>query len=393
MNENIEITPQDTIMIKNLVIRIENREEFKNHLKFLHSLIDICEGDSYVNSVCYLFLMLIFEEICRFCKKHNDRGSLVRLFLRIQFIKFPKELINFRQYKSMLIKYFPFYMMKNLSFLNQEDPIEDIIEKHKQFTQLFEKTSRKTQIDGVDINLINPLDVITCSKMELLLTTETADLEHIFDMLRLEIEIWENFINQISNFDKHQRKSYQSMLRSVIFHHLLARLPNLKTEHKKIVTGNFLHNLCIRNDELVKLVLSQAFDVELIDSAVKYVEWFHVCLLYCDSLLGSNNASKKLHFYYRLLVATIKKYPVKISQDVARTLITKHFPYVELNPEENQVVIECVKTIIQAFPKLEEEKNILIGHYKKIQKELCPFDITYIYIDRLTKELEKITAS
>lgn len=389
MKENIEITPSDTDMIKNLVIKIENREEFKKHFKFLDSLAAMCNTEDNVNSICYLFLMLIFEEISKFCKKHNDRGNLVRLFLKIQFIRFPKELINFRQYKCMLIKYFPFYMMKNLSFLNQQDPIADIIIKHNEFTSLFEKTSKKTQIDGLDINLINPLDAITSAKMKELLASDSADLEHIFEMLRLEVEIWENFINQVSNFDKHQRKSYQSMLRSVIFHNFLKKFPSMKAK-KMILMGNFLHNLCIRNDELVKLILNQGFSVDLIDHAVKYIEWFHVCLLYCDTLLSNKIASKKLHFYYRLLVSTIKKYPARISKDVARNLIVNHFPYVELNPEENQVVLECVTTMIQAFPSLEEEKRFLISRYKSVQKELCPFDITYIYIDRLTKDLDKI---
>lgn len=389
MNENIQITPKDVQMIDNLVLKIENNDEFKNHIVFLESLVQMCKRKKNVNSICYLFLMLIFEEICKFSKKINDRASIVKLFLKIQFIKFPKSLTSFRQYKSLLIKYFPFYMMKNLSFLNPEDPIKDIVQKHKEFIKLFAKSSKQTQIDGIKINLINPLDAISSTKMEALIVTETENLENLFDMLRLEIEIWENFINQISNFDKQQKRSYQSMLRSIIFHSFLEKLPKLKKK-KKTILGNFLHNLCIRNDQLVKLILSQGFDIKYIKYAVEYIDWFHVCLVYCDQLLSNITSSKKLHFYYRLLTATVKKYPARISKDVARNLILNHFAYVELNPEENKVVLESVKTLIQAFPSLNEEKKYLIKHYQKIQKELCAFDISYIYIDRLTKELEKI---
>ena len=130
------------------------------------------------------------------------------------------------------------------------------------------------------------------------------------------------------------------MLRSVIFQSLLKMMPRLKGKKKKLLhIGNFLHNLCIRNDELVKLILNQGFDVELIKYAVEYIDWFHVCLVYCDQLLSNTKSSKKLHFYYRLLTATIKKYPARISKDVARNLIMNHFAFVELNPEENQVVL------------------------------------------------------
>jgi hypothetical protein len=131
--------------------------------------------------------------------------------------------------------------------------------------------------------------------------------------------------------------------------------------------------------------------VDLIKYAVKYIEWFHVCLVYCDQLLVNTKSSKKLHFYYKLLTEVIKKYPARIAKDVARNLIMNHFAFVELNPEENHVVLQSVNSLIQAFPSLNEEKKYLIQHYKKIQKDLCPFDISFIYIDRLTKELEALT--
>lgn len=122
-----------------------------------------------------------------------------------------------------------------------------------------------------------------------------------------------------------------------------------------------------------------------------YIEWFHVCLMYSDLLIGNTKNTKKLHFYYRLLTTAIKKYPVQVSKDVARNLILNHFSYVELNPDENSVVLDSIKNILEAFPSLVQEKNFLIQHYKKIQNTLCTFDISYIYIDRLTKSLEELS--
>ena len=110
----------------------------------------------------------------------------------------------------------------------------------------------------------------------------------------------------------------------------------------------------------------------------------------CDSLLAQAFETKKLHFYYRLLTATIKKYPAQIGKDVARNLIVGHFAFVELNPEENQVILESIKVLLETFPSLETERLFLIQHYREIQKGLCTFDISYIYIDRLTRELEKM---
>lgn len=100
MTDNLEVTPNDSEMISNLVIRINDKSELENHVRFFYGLVEICRLDYYVNSLCYLFLMLIFEEICLFCKKINDRKLLVKLFLEIQFVRFPKELTNFKQYKK-----------------------------------------------------------------------------------------------------------------------------------------------------------------------------------------------------------------------------------------------------------------------------------------------------
>jgi hypothetical protein len=179
--------------------------------------------------------------------------------------------------------------------------------------------------------------------------------------------------------------------RSIIFHSFLKLFGKLKKKKQKVTLGIFLQNLCIHNDDLVKLILNQGFDDSLVTDAVEYIDWFHVCLLYCDFLLGNTMDSKKLHFYYKLLTQTIKKYPVQISKDVARNLIVNHFAYVELKPEENQVVFDSIRTILETFPSLDQERQFLIQHYRTIQKDLCVFDISYIYIDRLTKELEKIT--
>ena len=54
-------------------------------------------------------------------------------------------------------------------------------------------------------------------------------------------------------------------------------------------------------------------------------------------------------------------------------------------------MLDSIKNILEAFPSLVQEKNFLIQHYKKIQNTLCTFDISYIYIDRLTKSLEELS--
>lgn len=167
-------------------------------------------------------------------------------------------------------------------------------------------------------------------------------------------------------------------------------MAKFKKKKHKTALGNFLQNLCIHNDDLVKLILQQGFDDSLVSDAVEFIEWFHVCLLYCDNLLTNTADSKKRHFYFKLLTETIRKYPVQISKDVARNLIVTHFAYVELSPDENQVVLESIKVILETFPTLDQDRLFLIQHYKGIQKDLCSFDISYIYIDRLTRELEKM---
>lgn len=166
--------------------------------------------------------------------------------------------------------------------------------------------------------------------------------------------------------------------------------PKLKRRRQKVTLGNFLQNLCIHNDDLVTLILHQGFDDSLIADAVEFIEWLHVSLALFDRLLAQAFETKKLHFYYRLLTATIKKYPAQIGKEVAKNLIVGHFAYVELNPEENQVILESIKTLLETFPSLESERTFLIQHYRGIQKGLCTFDISYIYIDRLTRELEKL---
>jgi hypothetical protein len=393
IRENVDIGPSDTDMLDSLVLKINTREEFDTHLKLFHEMLHACKvEDARPSYLCFIFLMMTFEEICEFCRRHNDLQVLIKLFLEVQFIRFPYELVQFRKYKSLVIKYFPFYMMKNLSFLTNSDPVKEIIDKHYEFKKIFEEVSRPIKIDGIDVGLVNPLDLIESKKMKTLISSDLSSGEHILDMLRLEIEIWENFIYQISHFDKTEKRNYQCMLRSVVFHSFLKMFSKLKKKKQKITLGNFLQNLCIHNDDLVKLILRQGFDDTLISDAVEYIEWFHVCLIYCDMLLSNTFESKKLHFYYRLLTETIKKYPAQISKDVARSLIVNHFAYVELNPEENQVVLESIRTILETFPSLDQERLFLIQHYRNIQKDLCVFDISFVYIDRLTKELEKITS-
>ena len=392
IREKIDIGPSDTEMLDSLVLRITTREEFEIHLKLFHDMLTACKTEQQPGPLCFIFLMLTFDEICEFCRRHNDLQVLIRLFLEVQFIRFPYEMIHFRKYKALVIKYFPFYMMKDLSFLNQTDPVKEIIEKHNEFKIVFEDVSKPIKIDGIEVGLVNPLDLVESKKMKAMISSDLSSSEHVLDMLRLEIEIWENFIYQISHFDKVEKRNYQSMLRSVVFHSFLKMFSKLKKKKQKITLGNFLQNLCIHNDDLVKLILRQGFEDSLVPDAVEYIEWFHVCLIYCDMLLSNTFESKKLHFYYKLLTETIKKYPAQISKDVARSLIVNHFAYVELNPDENEVVLESIKTILDTFPSLDQERLFLIQHYRNIQRELCVFDISFIYIDRLTKELEKISS-
>jgi len=55
MTDNLEITPDDSEMIGNLVIKINDKRELENHVRFFYGLIEICKLDYYVNSLCYLF--------------------------------------------------------------------------------------------------------------------------------------------------------------------------------------------------------------------------------------------------------------------------------------------------------------------------------------------------
>lgn len=167
----------------------------------------------------------------------------------------------------------------------------------------------------------------------------------------------------------------------------------LKTRKEKTMLGHFLQHLCIHNDELVRLILRQGFDEVLIPDAVEYIEWFHAILIYYDQLLRETFEAKRRHFYYKLVTESIKKYPAQVSKDVARSLMLNHFTCVELNPEEVAVVLQAVKSLLDTFPTLDAEKALLINHYRTMQKELCPFDISYVYIDRLTKELDKIAVA
>lgn len=149
---------------------------------------------------------------------------------------------------------------------------------------MFGSSGKKIQLGESDVGLVGILDVIKSSKFETVIVHGSdSEVEKLMEMLRLEVEIWENFIGQVNGYREIQRKKYQSMVRSVIFQHLLKMMPRLKGKKKKLLyVGNFLHNLCIRNDELVKLILNQGFDVELIKFAVQFIDWFHVCLVYCD---------------------------------------------------------------------------------------------------------------
>lgn len=167
----------------------------------------------------------------------------------------------------------------------------------------------------------------------------------------------------------------------------------MKSRKDKIMLGHFLQHLCIHNDELVRLILRQGFEEALIPDAVEYIEWFHAILIYYDPLLRETSEGKKRHFYYKLVTESIKKYPAQVSKDVARSLMLNHFTCVELNPGEVSVVLLAVKSLLETFPSLDAEKALLISHFRTLQKELCPFDISYVYIDRLTKELDKITVT
>ena len=167
-----------------------------------YDMLAVCKDNRQPSYLCFIFLMLIFDEICTFCREHSDLQVLIKLFLEVQFIRFPYEIVEFRKYKALLIKYFPFYMLKNLSFLSTSDPVNEIIDKHLEFKKTFEEVARPMKIDGIDIGLINPLDLLESKKLKAMIVSETVSAEHLLDTLRLEIEVWENFIYQISHFDK-----------------------------------------------------------------------------------------------------------------------------------------------------------------------------------------------
>lgn len=199
-------------MLDNLVIKVTNKEEFDTHLRLFYDMLAICAKEKDANYLSYVFLMLIFEEISEYCRRNNNLQVLIKLFLEVQFIRFPPEMMKFRRYKSLLIKYFPFYMINNLSFLDQGDPFKEIIDKHIEFKSIFQDCTKPIMIDGIEIGLLNPLDVIETKQIKTLIACDLGSAEQVLDMLRLEIEIWENFIYQISHFDKEEKKSYQCML-------------------------------------------------------------------------------------------------------------------------------------------------------------------------------------
>jgi hypothetical protein len=181
-------------------------------MKLFYDMLNVCKNNELSNYLSFMFLMLIFEEICEYSRKYNNLQVLIKLFLEVQFIGFPPEMLNFRRYKALLIKYFPFYLIKNLSFLEEANPFKEIIEKHKEFKTIFEDVCKPMKIDGLDVGLVNPIDIVESKKLKTILSNDQSNAEQVLDMLRLEIEIWENFIYQISQFDKEEKKNYQCML-------------------------------------------------------------------------------------------------------------------------------------------------------------------------------------
>ena len=99
-------------------------------------------------------------------------------------------------------------MIQNLSFITSQDPVKDIIDKHFEFKKTFEDAVRPIKVDGIEVGLINPVDLIETKKLKQMITAEHATSEHVFDIFRLEIEIWENFVHQISHFEPQEFKNY-----------------------------------------------------------------------------------------------------------------------------------------------------------------------------------------
>lgn len=194
------------------MIKVTNKEEFEVHMKLFYDMLGVCRNRERCNYLSFMFLMLIFEEICEFSRRHNNLQVLIKLFLEVQFIGFPAEMMNFRRYKALLIKYFPFYLIKNLSFLEDSDPFKEITEKHREFKSIFAEVCKPIKIDGLEVGLVNPIDILESKKLKSIIASEQSNSEQVLDMLRLEIEIWENFIHQISQFDKEEKKNYQCML-------------------------------------------------------------------------------------------------------------------------------------------------------------------------------------
>lgn len=181
-------------------------------MKLFYDMLAVCKNGDKSNYLSFMFLMLIFEEICEFSRQHNNLQVLIKLFLEVQFIGFPPEMMQFRRYKALLIKYYPFYLIKNLSFLEDADPFKEITEKHREFKLLFLDVCKPMKIDGLDVGLVNPIDIVESKKLKSILSSDQTNAEQVLDMLRLEIEIWENFIYQISQFEKEEKKNYQCML-------------------------------------------------------------------------------------------------------------------------------------------------------------------------------------
>ena len=217
VKEPLYIGPADVDILDSFAVRVVSKEDFETHMNLLMDLLAACRSTPKpAGPLAFVYLLLIFEELAEFARRHNDRQVLVKLFLEVQFVRYPLDVLQVRKAKALMIKYFPFYMLKNLSFLGT-DPVADIIEKHEEFKAVFSEVAKPMKIDGIEVGLLNPLDMVESKKMRAMVTADLGSAEDVLDMLRLEIEIWENFIHQIANFDRTERKNYQCMLVGIVY--------------------------------------------------------------------------------------------------------------------------------------------------------------------------------
>jgi Integrator complex subunit 2 len=74
---------------------------------------------------------------------------------------------------------------------------------------MFGSCGKKIQLGESEVGLVGIIEVINSSKFETVIVHGLEnEVENLVEMLRLEVEIWENFIGQVNSYKETQRKKY-----------------------------------------------------------------------------------------------------------------------------------------------------------------------------------------